>query len=532
MSLIDRLRSRKPASSRPEWSASGVKFVCTEPALEAQFDRAVGELFACIKVPFGDKLILQEGGIYLGCWLESTGTINAELLSRYLPDVAENTFLAFADGARADGLLPYKVTDKGAVFAQIQRVTPLARSVWTHYKLNGGRDFLSRMYQALAADDAWLAANRDTRGSGGVEAFCCYDTGHDLSARFWHVPDSPFGNDPARFDQANPRLPFIAPDLTAHQVCQRESLAVMAEELGEDGSLWRAKAEASRAALTKTCYDAEDDFFYDRDATGAFVRVQSDVLLRVLACGIGDDEFFERMLKRYLLNTRKFFARFPFTSIALDDPRFDPEFAKNSWSGPTNFLSLIRAAHAFEAHGHHAELTWVIQPILDALQRAERFSQTLSPFTGDTGFTESYAPAILCLLDFVERLSGIMPRPDGTLWFSTLTPRPVEHRDAVRQTAYARRVDGVVYELENTAETCRAWKDGAPLFAASPGLRVITTREGQITGAINVNGAPLVGEIASGQGRIHLSLQPNEEVLIRDGKVKTLRRPGVVPVQT
>jgi hypothetical protein len=48
--------------------------------------------------------------------------------------------------------------------------------------------------------------------------------------------------------------------------------------------------------------------------------VQSDVLLRVLACEVGDDAFFDTALARCLLSTRKFFARFPFTSVAPDDP--------------------------------------------------------------------------------------------------------------------------------------------------------------------------------------------------------------------
>ena len=96
-------------------------------------------------------------------------------------------------------------------------------------------------------------------------------------------------------------------------------------------------------------YDAEDGFFYDLDKHGRHVKVQSDLLLRVLACEIGDDEFFAQALDRYLLNTRKFFAKYPFTSIALDDPRYDPAYDYNSWAGPSNFLSLIRAPHAFEA---------------------------------------------------------------------------------------------------------------------------------------------------------------------------------------
>src|SRR5690606_28150323 len=98
-------------------------------------------------------------------------------------------------------------------------------------------------------------------------------------------------------------------------------LARIAAELGEPDEPWRQKAGASLKALFEQCYDDADGFFYDRDRHGQLVRVQSDVLLRVLACEIGDDAFFAKALQRYLLNTSKFFAKYPLTSIALDDPR-------------------------------------------------------------------------------------------------------------------------------------------------------------------------------------------------------------------
>src|SRR5690606_18820276 len=201
----------KPADAAllDEWQRSGVRFVSKAPKLTARYYQAVRELFDCIAPSADDTPILHEGGIYHGCWLESTGTINAELLSRFIPSVAERTFAGFAAHQREDGLLPYKLTQDGATFAQIQLVTPLARSVWTHYQLNGrDRSYLAKMYEAMSHYDEWLATWRNTRGTGGVEAFCCYDTGHDLSPRFWHIPDSPLHNDPKAYDTGNPLLPL------------------------------------------------------------------------------------------------------------------------------------------------------------------------------------------------------------------------------------------------------------------------------------------------------------------------------------
>lgn len=503
----------KPADAAllEEWRASGVRFAASAPRLTRRYYDAVRELFDCIAPAADDTPILHEGGIYHGCWLESTGTINAELLSRFLPSITTATYSAFMRYQREDGLFPYKVTPQGPAFNQIQLVTPLARSVWNHFALNRlDNDWLSAMFGAMSRYDGWLARNRDTRGTGAVEAFSTYDTGHDLSSRFWHVPDSPFANDPARHDEDNPLLPFLAPDLTANMACQRDYLGHIADHLGGDGNAWRNKAEQSRASLFEQCYDAEQSFFYDRDRHGRLVRIQSDVLLRVLACEIGDGAFFRDALELYLLNTRKFFAKFPLTSIALDDPRFDPTFGQNSWNGPTNFLTLIRTPHAFEHHGHDVELSWILQPVLSALFAADRFPQTLNPHNGEAGFTEKYSPSILCLLDYVERLSGILPRPDGQVWLTGLLPKPATHRYELWETAYARIVDGVTFELLNTEKESFFYRDGTLAGRFPAGLRLVTDRAGNLVAIKGLTSWTVTGTLEWEGRQFDVAVAPNQ----------------------
>jgi hypothetical protein len=260
--------------------------------------------------------------------------------------------------------------------------------------------------------------------------------------------------------------------------------------------------------------------------------VQSDVLLRVLACEAGDDAFFDQALRRYLLNTRKFFAKYPFTSIALDDPRFDQAFDYNSWNGPTNFLSVIRAPAAFEAHHRHVEFTWVLYAILSALFKVTRFAQCLSPFTGKEGFTESYSPAILCLIDFVERLCGIMPRPDGTLWFTGLVPYQIEHRDVAHETAYGRTVDGRRFELINSRGRTTAFRDGALLFQTPKGVRVVTGRDGDIRSLIGMSVDNIEGVIRTPQADHPFRIAGNEQLDLVDGKFLSVRNPGIIPPTT
>ncbi len=512
-----------------QWEKTGIKFVAS-PKLEDAYYSALKKLFDCIVPTYSQGPILHEGGVYHGSWLESTGTINAELLSRFIPMVSQQTYQAFAKLQREDGLIPYKLTAKGPVFKQIQLVSPLARSVWNHFRWNGhNREFLRRMYDAMRRYDQWLVTYRNTRGTGCVDAFCTYDTGHDLSPRFWHVPDVPYRNSPTDYSPDSPILPFLAPDLTANVYCQRNYLARIAEELGETGDEWRAKADESKSALFRYCFDTQDEFFYDLDNNGEFVRVQSDVLLRVLACEVGDDAFFERALRRYLLNTSKFFAKYPFTSISMGDPRFDPSSSYNTWGGTSNFLSLIRAPHAFEHHHRYVELTWVIQPILNALSRMTRFGQTINPWTGEEGYTESYSPAILCMLDFVERLAGILPTPNGELWFTGLMPEAFQASDAIsEETAYRRMVDDVEFELVNSRNGCVVYQAGRPRISFPYGLRVVTRRDGTLIGAVGMSARRIEGTVSVDERMVPVSVEGNERLEFRHGGFHSVANPGVV----
>lgn len=535
ISVEEQLGQLKKATDRDvlkEWQRSGVKFTSTGGRLEETYYNALGKLFDCIVPTMGDAPVLHEGGIYLGCWMESTGTINNELLSRFLPTVSEDTFQLFADYQKEDGQLPYKVTENGPAYRQIQMVTPLARSVWNHYELNGrNQDFLRKMYEAMVRYDEWLVTYRDTRKTGCVEAFCTFDTGHDLSPRFWHVPDSAHLDDARQYNPDSPTLPFLAPDLTANVYCQRLYLSRMALELGDDqaAKAWEFKAEMSLKSLFSYCFDEADAFFYDRDRNDEFVRVQSDVLLRVLACEVGDGEFFAKSLRKYLLNTSKFFAKYPFTSVAMDDPRFDPFSSYNTWAGTSNFLSLIRTPHAFEHHHRYVELTWVLNPIITALAQMTRFAQTVSPWTGKEGYTESYSPALLCLLDFVERLSGILPRPNGELWFTSLVPYPQDHGEVMAaETGYSRIVDGVIFEFVTTREGSTVYRNGGAYLKIPFGTRAVTDRKGQLKAIIGMSVRTIEGTVWYEGHEIPLIVKGNEQIELTDGQFISVRDLGVI----
>ena len=169
-----------------------------------------------------------------------------------------------------------------------------------------------------------------------------------------------------------------------------------------------------------------------------------------------------------------------------------------------------------------------MQPILSALFAMDSFPQTLNPFTGTAGFTQKYSPAILCMLDFVERLSGILPRPDGTLWFSGLVPKSVTHRQEVHETAYGRTVDGTRLELLNTATECHVLRDGELLYSFPAGVRLIADRTGALQGITSLSGRTVRGEITGEKGSLAFNLEPNQELVLDGGTLRALRSPGIV----
>lgn len=493
-----------------------IRFTAVGGPLERRWHQAMRELQQCIRPTITDRPVLNEGGVYNGTWLESTGTINTEVLSRFAPEVATDTFELFSTFQRTDGLIPYKVTAAGPAFSQIQLVTPLARSVWNHFRLarasgSGAPDdrWLRTMFDAMARYDTWLTTCRDTRGTGGVEAFCTFDTGHDMSPRFWFAADRCPGGEASRFDPELPNIPYVAPDLTANVACQRGYLARMAGHLGTDTTQWEEAALASRAALYDLCFDADDACFYDLDAHGRQVRIRSDVLLRVAACEQTEAELFRDILESHLMRTSRFLSHYGFTSLAMDDPRSDADFTRNSWAGPVNFLTQLRAPHAFEHHGHVAELAVATRPLFAALTVAETFPQCIDGWSGTAGYTSVYSPSILWFLDAVERYFGILPTPDGGAWFTGLPPTRLDH-GAAEAVAYRRRIGDALYELAADDTRVEVYRNGEIHLAFPRGWRVIVDRDGRPTAVVGITPRPVSGLLEQGGHSTKLTLAPNE----------------------
>jgi hypothetical protein len=192
------------------------------------------------------------------------------------------------------------------------------------------------------------------------------------------------------------------------------ALAEMAKALGknDEAARWLADAETIRRLILDKLYSPEDAAFYDLDAQGKFVCVRSDVISRVLGEHVldlnqsRDKKIFDAVWEQQLHNPKAFWAAYPLTSIAQDDPAFVRPIPRNSWGGASQALTALRAPRWMKHYGKQAELDQLMRQWCEAIMRHGEFRQQVDPVTGE--FTQpdpgGYSPAALVFLSFAAAL--------------------------------------------------------------------------------------------------------------------------------
>jgi hypothetical protein len=376
------------------------------PAIKKKYDEALAGLAAnCKFVADFDRPVLFEGCRYHAIWLECA-PYESLVYAKHAPEVAKATHEAFFHHQREDGYIPFNIGKKPFCDA-IQMVVPIAATALETADLLGDEAFLANAYDSCSKWDAWLATNRNTRGTGLCELFCQWDVGHDGSPRTADLPHSCPDQNAAQCEDVG-GLPYIAPDLSATVYGGRVALGKMAERLGrtDEAGEWRVKAERIRQLIIKHCYDPEDECFYDVNASGEFVRIRGDILSRVFSEHVVDQAMFDRIYERHIKDAKGFWTPYPMPSIAASDPSFVKPIPANCWGGASQALTALRTPRWFYHYGREDDHKHLMKQWVEALLRSPCFMQQMDPWTGE--FTESneteYSPAMLVFIDFVDRL--------------------------------------------------------------------------------------------------------------------------------
>ena len=393
--------------------------------IQARYDEAKKALPKNVcRVPLFDRPVLTPGPDYPGIYLEHN--LDNVFYLEIDPEVAIAGHEIFFGFQREDGLFPSAVLDTtrtkhptGIIYQSVHILSSLAFTAWEIAQRTGREDFLNRAYHACVRYDQWLVKNRDRRGTGLVEMYCEYDTGHDHSPR---VRD---GGIPRACPLANAAempdldfMPIIAPDLSAMLYDGRIYLGKMADSLGKaaEAEEWRERAAETRQRIHDVCFDPEDEFFYDVDAKGRFRKYRTEHITRMFMNRTVDQALFDRIYTRYFKNPQEFGTPFPFPSISLSDPAHDHSYPNNSWGGQSQALTAQRTILWMAQYGRLDDFKAFAQTWVTSLATSEKlFMQEMNPVTGD--FSKScpnYTPSLLMMIDFSDWLEG---RPSVTQTF-------------------------------------------------------------------------------------------------------------------
>ncbi len=498
--------ARAETSAQPYYRTTNVRW-------QAAYDTALTVLDGNVQLmPRYSKPVLIEGAAYQGIWLEC-GPHEASVYRRFRPDVARQSHLSLFELQRADGQLPCnnKVTETG--FGQIQMVVPIAATAWEIARATGDDELLRAAYAGCSMWDDWLMRHRNSRGTGMVEGFCTYDTGHDNSPRWAGIPPQ-CPNKDAKLYPPGLGLPRLCPDLSATTYGGRIALSAMAAALGKtsEADRWADKAESLRKLILDKLYVADEAAFYDLDAGNAFVRVRSDVLSRVCGEHVVDQTLFDDLWTRQIHNPQAFWANYPLTSVALDDPQFVGSIPNNSWGGAAQALTALRAGRWFDHYGRPAAFGQMMTQWCNALITDGTFRQQMDPRTGV--FTAEgppgYSPAALVLMDYTWRLAGVRDDGDGLHW--NIDPRHPAAQGAIfRLTTDAGKVAEIAYDGRGAGLTLA----GKPIGRIDGTVRLVTTTDGRPQNLVGIHEQTQFATLhLTGRPAKKFRLTPNQSIAL------------------
>ena len=235
--------------------------------------------------------------------------------------LAQDQLRILLDHQRQDGMIPDAVHDEGTVThltfpveADVTKPPLIAWAALKLYELDGDREFLEEIYEPIVRWNNWWFEKNDLDHNGLCEYQHPYSSGLD---------DSPL------WDAG---MPVESPDLNTYLCMQQESLARIAQIIGEreDAEAWAQRGAAMADRMVSKMWDAQAGLFWARK-NGSPINVRTPFNLFPLITGRMPPEIANRLVG-HLTDERQFWPRFPVPTVALDDPKYNPN---QMWRGPT-----------------------------------------------------------------------------------------------------------------------------------------------------------------------------------------------------
>jgi hypothetical protein len=249
--------------------------------------------------------------------------------------LAQDQLRIVLDHQRADGMIPDAVHDEGIVThlthpieADVTKPPLVAWAAWKLFEAQPNREFLDEIYEPLVRCNRWWLENNDLDGNGLCEYQHPFSSGLD---------DSPL------WDKG---MPVESPDLNSYLCLEEDALAKIARVIGveHDAQGWSLLAETTARRMIEQSWDARAGLFWAR-RNRTPITTRTPFSLFPLITGRMPPEITSHLV-RQLTDPEQFWSRYPVPTVAMNDPKYNPN---QMWRGPTwvnvNYLLIDGLSH-------------------------------------------------------------------------------------------------------------------------------------------------------------------------------------------
>ncbi len=278
--------------------------------------------------------------------------------------VAEEIIRSVLHNQQPDGRVPHVKSILGGVskWTQPPLLSWAAADILTKTQ---NPKFAADIYGKLRKYHQWLWKSR--RASNGLFFWAhAYESGIDNSPRFGNRDESHY-NDTTKIG---------AVDFSSYLVIDSESLIQIARFmldhnigdkalLEDDIRALKIHADQTSQAINNLLWNEQDGIYYDLDLpTGKQIKISTVASFFPLTAGVASKEQYLR-LRTLAVDPKKYNTRFPFPTVAHDDPTFE----KDMWRGAVWINTSFLAIRGFKRYGDIALVKHFSQNLIDSVYR-------------------------------------------------------------------------------------------------------------------------------------------------------------------
>ena len=286
--------------------------------------------------------------------------------------------------------------------SRITQPPVIAQAVTAVYERTGDKSFLDRMITPLQKYYDWFDLERNERiaDDGLVSVIHPWETGMDLLPIWDHVHEikrfftlrsglwmsklvkeyNKVNWDIERIKELNL---FLVKDVAFNviYVLNLFCLADLCEILGQDDSVYRARANQAQKTLEEKCWDDATGFFYSIPSLDDEFFPELTVSGLFPLCLDVAKEKLERLVTEHLLNEEEFWLPYPIPCVAKSSPKFNPKGSTIVlWRGPTWCSTNWYVVKGLQRHGFDEPANHIISKMREMVEIAG-FREQYNPFT-------------------------------------------------------------------------------------------------------------------------------------------------------